>query len=351
MGTKQRLRAERREAEQAEQRANLSVKFSVDDADDLANGVTQTDGGVEIDLGGQSDAAPLAPAVEITTEPDHEDEGDDPLEVLRRQFDEVKAEREASDRRALELEKANREQQAALAQKTVAELGNQKALLEQAYNVEEHKLSDTKRKYAEALRQQDFDAAAEAQIEITKTTALMGRYADAYAGLEAQEKAPKQAPQAPQAPQQAGDPFEAALTKMDPRVAEWAREHKDDVISRKDLAFSADALAVRKGLKPGSDAYLDFMDEQMGYLEADPAPAPVQKQVPRVSKRMPAAPGSRSSTSSGATNKVFLTEFDRDQARQLKMSDKEYAAFKLKSNEGQLTPAQAGGRLHARYTA
>jgi hypothetical protein len=347
MGTKQRLRAERREAEQATDRGNLSVKFNVNDVVD--EGVALVADGVEVDIEGQSDAT--APqTVEVVTE-EHEDEGESPIEALKKQFDEVKSAREASDRRALELERANRESQAALAQRAATEIGNQKALLEQAYNVEELKLADTKRKYAAALENRDFEAAADAQIEITKTTQLMGRYADAYQGLDAQEKAPRQAP----APQQVADPFEAALRKMDPRVAAWAREHKDDVIipERQRLAVAADAMATARGMKPGTDAYLDFLDEQMGYLEPDDEPEQVRQPVkaqPRT-KRMAAAPASRSSSSSGATNKVFLTEFDRDQARQLKMTEKEYAAFKVKSGHGQLSSAQAGGRLHARYTA
>jgi len=71
----------------------------------------------------------------------------------------------------------------------------------------------------------------------------------------------------PPSPPKADD-FEAALKKMHPKVAAWAREHKDDVLrpEKKKLALAADAMAIAKGFKPGSDEYLNFLDEQMGYF-------------------------------------------------------------------------------------
>ena len=135
---------------------------------------------------------------------------------------------------------------------------------------------------------------------------------------------------------------------MHPKVAQWAREHKDDVLrpNRQKLAFAADAMAQAKGYAPGTDEYLDFLDENMGYLE----PEPKAKQSVKPARRSVAAPASRSSGSSSST-RIALNQDDLDMAKSLKMSAQEYAKCKAKANEGQLTAAQAGGRLHARYTA
>jgi hypothetical protein len=384
MGTKQRYRADRREGSQDQ---NLSVKVSVDGLVEERN----VDGGVEIEVEGQQEQLAPQPYVEVSAEPETDpasvtdETEEDPIEVLKKQFEEVKAEKEAADRRAfeaaqrerehatrlqqqqIEAEQRERERAELVQQHAVKEFSHHKAVLEQAYALEEKKLGDVKKAYADALRFQDFEAAAEAQIEITNTTQNLRQYAAAYQNIgiqekEAQEAAsrPAPAPKPAQPAQPAGDPFEEALRPMHPKVAAWAREHKDDVTNpqRQELAFAADKLALARGYAPGSDEYISFLDESMGYKSkpASPAPAqetaqPVATQQPRASKRPSAAPSSAVSSSGGTPAKVYLTEDDRRMAKDLKMTDKEYAVFKLKANEGQLTPAQAGGRLQARYIA
>ena len=292
---------------------------------------------LEIELEGQE---PTKKPAEVVEKPELADE--DPLEVLKKQFDAVKAEKEDADRRAFEAARVAKEHEARHA---VAEIGSNKALLEQAYSAEELKIADAKRKYSAALQNGDFDSAADAQLEMTRSDGVMRQYATAYAELEHRSKQPLQS--TPQA-QSSDDTFEEALRSMDPRVAQWARDHKSDVLSPKKqrLAFAADSMAQAKGFKPGSDEYLDFLDEQMGYSAHD---KPTQ---PRISKRAPSAPASRSS-SSGSSRKVYLTEDDRHLARQLNMSDVAYAQFKVKAQEGQggsQEPAMMG-RLHMRATA
>ncbi len=323
MGHKQRLRAGRSEA------------LPLDDDQDADQGT-----GIEIEVVDR----PVEP---VSTSPVVEDSGDDPLEVLKKQFDEVKSAREASDRRALELEKANREHQAELARKSASEIGGQKAVLEQTYNAEELKLANVKREYADHLRQGRFDEAADAQIEISRSMAYMGQLANAYQGLEVQEKAPKAQP----SPQQVADPFETAVSKMEPRVAAWAREHKDDVLKpdRQKLAYAADQMAIAKGFKPGSDEYLDYLDDAMGYeLADDPVPAKQAAQIPAKasSKRMPAAPPSRRSASAPGRRQVFLTEDDKRQADGYGVSHQEYAKWKHDAESSGSLDGGMHERLH-----
>ena len=358
MGAKSRLRAARREAlrpSEVEARQNLSVSFSVDDTLDEDENLAPTEVVIEEDDKPEVQDEEIQPVTEVD-EP--EDDGEDPLEALKRQFANVRAEKEAAERRAREHEQRAKENEQRLYQQQFSELGSHKAVLEQAYTTEEMKLSDAKRKYAEALANRDFEAAADAQLAMTRSDSTMQQYSQAYQELERREKAPKQAPTPVQQTQSVDTVFEQALSTMEPRVAAWAREHKADVLKpdRQELALLADSLATRKGLQPGSDEYLDFMDEQMGYLAPEapqsvreapkPKPVPVQQKTAR---RAVAAPSSRVA-SSGGSLKVALTQDDLDMATSLKMSPQEYAKYKIKANEGQLTQAQAGGRLHARYS-
>jgi hypothetical protein len=401
MGNKQRLRAERRRLDGQ----NLSVKFSVSDEDTEEGGVEVVLDGAGLDPDAQSAdgtqiveaAADAPPEVEAGT---GDIDGDDPLEALRRQYEEVKAGKEAADRRAFDeaqrvrefearLEASSKERDDAntkaeeraqqyetqLRERAAAGYVSQKTALEHAYAGEELKLANAKRAYADTLRNGDYDASAEVNAEIARITQVMTSYASSYHGIEAEERAlaagaeerakvvpareaPAEVRHDPVQPQQQGDQFETALASMHPKVAAWAREHKADVLdpARQKLAYAADALALAKGFAAGSDEYLDLLDEHMGYLEADPepvqAPAPRQngRRVNQPAKRPTAAPGSRASASSTA-KKVWLTDSHRQQAKELGMSEPEFAKFVAEASENQLSPSQTNGRLMARYSA
>jgi hypothetical protein len=307
--------------------------------------------GLTIELGERPDAAASQPAV--IEKPKVADE--DPLEALKKQFADVQAERDAEKKRATELETRSREQQQQIERHQDSEIANHKAVLEQAYSVEEGKLAEAKRKYAAAMREQDFDGAADAQHEMIRISGMMGQYSNAYQELERRERAPKPATAT-------DDRFETALKSMEPRVAAWAREHKDDVRKpeRQKLAFAADAMAQAKGFAPGSDEYLDFMDDQMGYSGPDDDPSgsepPQQQRQPaqsqqRASKRAPAAPPSRNSASAGGRRKVHLTEDDIRHARNLGLTQEEYAKAKLNAERNGDLNGGARESLHFKTVA
>ena len=84
-----------------------------------------------------------------------------------------------------------------------------------------------------------------------------------------------------------------------------AREHKSDLLTpgRYEIAMSAAKVAQSRGLQPGSDEFLDYVDEQMGYLDwsDDPVPARQAAQIPQKprNKRPVSAPTSRTAGSGG----------------------------------------------------
>jgi hypothetical protein len=246
----------------------------------------------------------------------------EPLDVLRRELEEHKTARAEAERK-LNAEKAERER--ANTDHATSKLAQDKLVIEQAYTAAEGRAVQAKRAFADAMKAGDYNAAAEAQAAIARTENEMSRYADAYQIIEERSKAP------PALAAAEDNSLDAQIARIpDASVRQWATAHKDDLAdpARLKLAYAADNLAVARGLQPGTDAYLDFMDEQLGYEMEDesppppprrvaPAPAPTRRRAPAV-----AAPVSRGS---GGKVSVTLTDADKAFAQQLGMTHKDYA--------------------------
>lgn len=251
----------------------------------------------------------------------------DPLEVLRREVDEHKSARAEAERKLTE-EKAERERATQAHQGD--KLAQDRIVIEQAYSAAETRSVAAKRAFTDAMTAGDFAAAAEAQAAIARVENEMQRYADAYQGIEERARATPE-PQRQQAPAPKPDAsLDAAIAQIpDPATRQWATDHKDDLKdpARLKLAYAADALAIARGMKPGTDAYLDFLDDQLGYemeeIEERPAPAPPPRATPAKRRAPPvAAPVSRGG---GGKVSVTLSATDKAFAQQLGVSEKEYA--------------------------
>lgn len=405
MGQKQRLRAERRRLGDQ----NLSVKVYATDNEDLDGVEVDL---VEIDGAGNPPETPPDGSIEVNltpppadtaaTDDDTEDGDADPLAELQRQYAEAKAARKAAEAEAkekaaaearykAEAEQARAEREAVEAkwreeqkrrdelevqniQTQREQLVSHKAVLDGALERAEESRKQAQRVYAEAMMAGDFDRAGEAQAAISEAVFEKRRLTEGLERLDERIKAPvpeytrAPEPERPQPQQSPADAWEAAIAGYGERDKAWLRQHRDDLMASAEKQQLAEAghktATLRFGLQPGTDEYYAYLDEHMGYTqpeengsgqEIEPQPAPVQRATtppaPRqASKRPTAAPASRSSSSS-STAKVFLTEWDREQARILGQTDKEYAQYKANAQNDQLTQAQAGGRLMARYSA
>ena len=403
MGNKQRLRAERRRLDGQ----NLSVKFSVTGDDDPEGVEVALDGAAldppthSADDGIAVDLTPAPAPAAVPDDADDDDPAGDPFAELQRQYEEAKSARDAAEARAkeketaearyrVEAEQARGEREATDArlrdeQKRRDELEafrikaereqlvSHKAVLEGALERAEAQRIAAQRAYSEAMASGDYDRAGEAQAAISDAVFERRRYAEGLDRLKEQIEAPlpeytrAPEPERPVHQQPVSDPFDTWVAQANIPESDKAylRQRKDFIQAHPDngdILQSAARLAEKRyKLTPGTDEYHRFLDEQIGMAEqetldeVDPEPrASTPPAVPAASrqpsKRPTAAPASRA-TASNQSTKVFLTDWDRDQAKQLKMSDRDYAAFKLKSTEGQLSQAQAGGRLMARYSA
>jgi len=268
-------------------------------------------------------------------EPDTKEE-EDPYEVLQRNFDAVNKQRaeaeELAREEALKRQSAERQRDeldGRVHRQAASELESHKALVQKEYTLSETEGRAIEQAYAAALENQDYAAAAKAQRALVRVEGRLKQLEEIYVSVEDRIK---NAPKTEQRQVQRVDEFEEGLKQLPKPLQDWARDHEDDLRKRTDLALAAGNLAASKGLKVGSDEYLDFMDEQMGYAledeaETPPPPEKVETQRRPAKRRVPlAAPVS--SSSSGDASKVYLTADDKRWAKEAGLTEREYAKYK-----------------------
>ena len=280
------------------------------------------------------------------------DKDPEPIDDLQQKFDELQKEREVREAKLTQLEEQNKKYQEA--QQKLVDLQNQvqtsgineltsyKAILDQAHQVEYYKVEELKRNLAYAWQTNNYNDAVNYQEQLADSKALMKQMQSEYYYYDDLEKKQKQQPALQNYQIQSADPFEDFIVtnNIDVRLANWAREHKEDILQphRANLLDAADRMAQAKGYTRGSDPYLDFLDEQMAYNQAGSQADPV-KTVPAthvkqttasstVSKRVNySAPPSRISSQNGSGSKFELDPNQKFQAQALGMSDEQFAPY------------------------
>ena len=338
--------------------------------------------------------------VEVELSPD--DDGEDPIEALARQKKELdearqaledqrkekadaearfradsereRTEREAAEARWRDEQKKRTELEEYKVKQDREELKHHQVILEHAYAAAEAERATAEQALADAAAAGDFQRFGQLQTAISQAVYKSNQIAEGYHRLKEQIEAPlpevvrepdpepKQIAQQQQQP--VSDPLETwiAGANLLPEDASYLRQRKEFIAAHPDnpvlLQSAANLAEKRYKLKPGTQEYHNFIDVELGLAEegteaeevAAPPSVPQQNGRRAVPKRPTAAPGSRA-TSSSSPRTVFLTDWDIDQARALGISEKEYATFKAKAGDGQLTQGQTGGRLMARYSA
>jgi len=190
--------------------------------------------------------------------------------------------------------------------------------------------------YKESMSIGDYDRAAEIQEAMSGNSAKLLQLEN---GKNAMESKPRQMPQLET------DPVERMAASLSPRSAKWIRNNPqfatEPRLTQKMVA--AHNLAVADGFKPDSDDYFDFVEDILKVRtknddyedESALSEASMAK-----SRRSPpvAAPVSRSGQAPGTRpNVVRLTSDEREIARFNKMTDHEYARYKMQlQKEGKL---------------
>lgn len=190
--------------------------------------------------------------------------------------------------------------------------------------------------YAKAMEAGDYVAAAKAQRLMSKVELALSQLDGVKAQIEANAKRPATEGRVERTRDENADPVESFANSLTPASATWVRQHpeyvRDASLNKKMLG--AHHMALGDGLQPDTPDYFAHVEKTLGIGHNDdgakPAPAPA---TARAGAPSVAAPVSRDTPSlaSGKPQRqvVTLSPEERAMARDLEMSDAEYARFKV----------------------
>ena len=289
------------------------------------------------------------------TENKVEDDKNDEIEVV-----EVEKEPEVSKKEAiepqegiqelkmkLEQERAARieaEKQARAAYSSAAEAKNEVQdtnlqLVRNAIDTVKRNNDILKYNYSEAMSVGDYTKAAEIQENMGMNSAKLMELERGRAHMEAAPKI------APVEPVRRSDPVEELASQLSPRSADWVRRNPNCVTDPRmyQKMIAAHNIALADGYEPDSDDYFGQIEDTLKIsrrvnTDYDDDPTSCAAKDPQRRSAPPAAPVSRGGTGTGSRpNEVRLTREEIETARDLGMTEKDYARNKmLLKKEGRL---------------
>ena len=190
--------------------------------------------------------------------------------------------------------------------------------------------------YKESMSVGDYDRAAEIQEVMSGNSAKLLQLEN---GKNVMESKPRQPPQFE------ADPVERMASSLSPRSAKWIRNNPqfatDPRLTQKMVA--AHNLAMADGYKADTDDYFEFVEDILKVRtkkdDYEDESALSEASMGKSRRSAPvAAPVSRSGQAPGTRpNVVRLTSDEREIARFNKMTDQEYARYKMQlQKEGKL---------------
>ena len=281
------------------------------------------------------------------TENKVEDDANDEIEVVEVENSPKNASKEQIEpqegiqelKLKLEQERAARieaEKQARAAYNSAAEAKNEVQdtnlqLVKNAIDTVKRNNDILKYNYSEAMSVGDYTKAAEIQETMGMNSAKL---MELERGRSHMENAPKVV--APE-PMRRSDPVEELASQLSPRSADWVRRNPQCVTDPRmyQKMVAAHNIAVADGYTPDSDDYFGQIEDTLKIskrvnTDYDDDPTSGAAKVTQRRSAPPAAPVSRGGGGTGSRpNEVRLTRDEIETARDLGMTEKEYARNKM----------------------
>lgn len=265
---------------------------------------------------------------------------DEGIDALRKNLAASQAEAEAERSRRIAAERQAQEASAAEAKAKDAARGSDLDLVTNAITFTKSNQETLKGRLREARSTGDVDAEADILAEISANATRLVQLEQGKAEMEA---APKTEPRRAEP---IIDPVEAVCARLSPRSAQWVRAHPEFARDQNKLnkMIAAHNIAVSDGIAPDSDEYFAEVEgilkvsrtpDVSKTAEGDSALSDASQGSGRRASPAPppAAPPNRGSdgggSGSGNGNRVTLTSTEREMARNMGMSDVDYARNKL----------------------
>jgi len=281
------------------------------------------------------------------TENKVEDDANDEIEVVEVENPPKNASKEQIEpqegiqelKMKLEQERAARieaEKQARAAYSSAAEAKNEVQdtnlqLVKNAIDTVKRNNDILKYNYSEAMSVGDYTKAAEIQETMGMNSAKL---MELERGRSHMENAPKAIPPEPM---RHSDPVEELASQLSPRSADWVRRNPQCVTDPRmyQKMVAAHNIAVADGYTPDSDDYFGQIEDTLKIskrvnTDYDDDPTSGAAKVTQRRSAPPAAPVSRGGGGTGSRpNEVRLTRDEIETARDLGMTEKEYARNKM----------------------
>ena len=191
-------------------------------------------------------------------------------------------------------------------------------------------LTEAKAKYKEAYDSGDVDALVEAQESLSTLAAQKERVSWAAQLQKAQQAQKEQTQESETAPAQTAPPV---VAQNDPRAQDWFDNNswfgEDEAMTYAALGFHR-TLTEKEGYQGTEEAYYTEVDRRM--KDAFPHKYNGAEQPSDNRPAQSVAPATRKQKS-GRSTSVRLSSSERDIAKRLGISEKQYAAQKLKLDE------------------
>lgn len=256
---------------------------------------------------------------------------DDSINELKRRLDAEQRARYDAERRANEASKQFNQ-----ARSQVDDTNIQ--LIDSAMNMLKMETDNLKAHYRDAMSAGDYDKASEIQVAMSSNAAKTLQLEQGKAAMEQQAKQPREPEIRPVSPP--ADPVEAFASQLSPRSAEWIRRNPQCVTDQRlfNKMMAAHQLALADGIAADSDDYFRSVEGTLGFNKAPVVDEAVSAAAAPTQRRQSAPAAAPVSRGTGSSNVVRISNEEREMARMMGMTDKEYALNKQAlQKEGKLT--------------
>jgi hypothetical protein len=288
---------------------------------------TETDIEIQID-----EELPKAEDIKIVnaedaTQAQEEDGENDVQKALKKMDKKLKRERKARE----EAEKYAR-YVAQQANSAFAEVGDtQLHLVANALDSVVQQNNILKAHLAEATASGDYARMAEIQEAISVNAVKLNQLEQGKREMEARPKQQNYVAPPPNA-KRSSDALDEIIANVTPASAKWLERNRDHIKDQNDIddMFNAHNSAVRRGIKPDTEAYFKFVENRLGITGYEAQEQMESNPIPPKKSAPPAAPVTRSGNGTGTRpNVVRLSSEEREMASMMGMTDQEYALNKL----------------------
>jgi hypothetical protein len=273
-----------------------------------------------------------------------EKKADDPIESLKRQYEDMLASERS---RAEKAEKEASEYRGRYTQASGETYDSNLNSIDTAIELRKQQVEQAERDYASALEIADYERAAKIQRTMGKADFEISQLEYGKREIETRRRTEETRPN----PQASGidDTIDGVIAASSSKAQDYIRRNRSHLKSDRDVngRIGAHKLAIARGKQPDTDDSFNVIDTQMGWAE-QATEAKIEQNKP--AQRTVSAPVSRDTAASNgdlSNSRITLTREQVQVAEAMGMTPAQYAKNLIKLKANGKDPSANGPRLTA----